>query len=337
MAARSRTLRFKLLMVLTLAVVVVWSVLWFVAATVVDRHAERAELMAADAGVVLRCANRRVTGYPFRIEVRCDDGSALKSGDMTARFGDIILAAMVYQPSRLLAEASGPVSFDVENAPEVRADWALAHASARLDIAERFVERFDLEIVGPTAEVGTMAPISAKEIDINARRNPDAPDDLELALRIDDGELPFADDVLTLTLRADLAGGAALLSDDAEATALALLRSGAPIAIEELTVEAGDLLARLTGELRLGGDGLLDGKIELALAGHDAAVPHLAAVAPGAEDTLNGVIVSMLAYAPKTTINGREAKLVTLKIEKGRVHAGLVPLFAVPRLTVAQR
>ena len=68
----------------------------------------------AKAGRVYDCGKRSVAGFPFRLEVRCDDASvALVSqtagaqAPFTAQLGEILVVAQIYDPKLLIARVQG--------------------------------------------------------------------------------------------------------------------------------------------------------------------------------------------------------------------------------------
>ncbi|MEO1103017.1 MAG: DUF2125 domain-containing protein, partial [Pseudomonadota bacterium] len=183
MAKGSRTLRYKVMMAGVLCLVIAWSVLWFVAATIVDRHAEKAEHMALTAGAMADCVNRHVGGFPFRIEVRCGPGSRVGTVDAKVQLDGMTAAALIYQPSRVIVEVQGPAVVSTNGLANIVADWDLAHASARLDISDAAMSRLDVEVVDGTVTLGDGAPLSFEELDVNIRRNPTNEADLDLSLR----------------------------------------------------------------------------------------------------------------------------------------------------------
>src|SRR5881227_4089209 len=61
--------------VLLLIAAIAWSAFWFYAASQVDVQADAWREREAKSGRVYDCARRSVAGYPFRLEIRCDDAS----------------------------------------------------------------------------------------------------------------------------------------------------------------------------------------------------------------------------------------------------------------------
>lgn len=340
MATRSRTLRFKLLLVGALLIVVGWSVLWFVVATIVDRQVDRATLAASQAGTVLECTDRRVTGFPFRIEVRCGAGSQLMRGMSAGTVGGLTVTALVYDPDRIIAEVRGPVRFEAADSPSILADWKLAHASARLDLSKQTVERLDAEVTDVEFAVGEI-PFALAEADVNVRRDPADADALDFALRLRELTPPAAEVPTDLSVRGTLGDGAVLLAGNVDALLAALAGGDVPLTIETATLESGPLKIQAAGRLTVGSDGRLDGRLDLAVAGHEAGLPYVTAMTPAANGAFAAILTEMLNAAPETTIEGAPAKKVSFEIADGQVTIGRFPLkmtlFTIPPVTVAAR
>ncbi|MEM9223755.1 MAG: DUF2125 domain-containing protein [Pseudomonadota bacterium] len=330
MSRVSRTLRYKVLMAVVLCVVIGWSVLWFVAATIVDRQAEKMEHLAASQGATAECADRHVTGFPFRIEVRCQAGTHLGVPGSDVELEGLTVAALVYRPSRIILEAQSPLRFAAAGAPEVAADWDLAHLSTRLDFAKESVERLDVEIVDGSVSAGGALPVTFSEFDLNVRRSPVDPNAMDLAVRAQNLAPQPDVDTASLALRGTLQDGAGLLAGNPQALLGALLTKGAVFDIEAATFESGDMQLAAAGKLNLGADGLLNGTIDMAVAGHDQGVPYMAVLAPQAEQTVSTLLSNILAFAPAATIGDRAAKKISLQIRDGQVRAGILPLFTIP-------
>ena len=93
---------------LLLLVAIAWSVAWFV---IRDRAAEGLDACSrreARAGRQWTCKDRRIGGYPFRIEVSCAELASCRDG-VTASLGRVKSVAQVYQPRFVITEIDGPV------------------------------------------------------------------------------------------------------------------------------------------------------------------------------------------------------------------------------------
>src|SRR5260370_13905381 len=116
LAPRRRPLwRLFIAPVLLLIAAVVWSAFWFYAASQVDVQADAWRDREAKSGRVYDCARRSVAGYPFRLEIRCDDASVSlisqtpgAQAPITATLGEILRLAQVYDPQLVIAEFDEP-------------------------------------------------------------------------------------------------------------------------------------------------------------------------------------------------------------------------------------
>ena len=76
LAPRRRPLwRLFIAPVLLVIAAIIWSAFWFYAASQVDVQADAWRAREAKSGRVFDCAKRSVAGYPFRLEIHCDDAS----------------------------------------------------------------------------------------------------------------------------------------------------------------------------------------------------------------------------------------------------------------------
>jgi hypothetical protein len=85
----------------------------------------------------MSCGNRSVAGFPFRFEVRCDDASvslvsqtAGTPAPFTARLGEIMVIAQIYQPKLLIAEFKAPATLaDRGQPPSMKVNWTSGRSS----------------------------------------------------------------------------------------------------------------------------------------------------------------------------------------------------------------
>src|SRR5665213_277072 len=138
LAPRRRPLwRLFFMPVLVLIAAVAWSGFWFYAASEVDAKADAWRAQEAKSGRVYDCARRTVAGFPFRLEVRCSGASvslvsqsAGAPPPVTAKLGEILVVAQVYDPKLLIAEFTSPATIsDAQGQPAVSVNWKTARAS----------------------------------------------------------------------------------------------------------------------------------------------------------------------------------------------------------------
>src|SRR5436305_13220045 len=123
--------------VLLLVAAAAWSAFWFYAASQVDDNVDAWRAREAKSGRIYDCVNRSVAGFPFRVEVRCSGASvALVSqsagaaqSPITARLGDILVVAQVYDPKLLIAEFAAPATISGTSQFSLLANWSKARSS----------------------------------------------------------------------------------------------------------------------------------------------------------------------------------------------------------------
>src|SRR4051794_23326340 len=135
---RQRLWRLFIMPVLLLVAALGWSGFWFYAASQVGEKADAWRAREAQSGRVYDCAKRSVAGFPFRFEVRCSGASvALVSqtagasqAAVTARLGEILVLAQVYDPKLLIAEFAAPATISgSDQLPSMVVDWSKARSS----------------------------------------------------------------------------------------------------------------------------------------------------------------------------------------------------------------
>ena len=132
-APRRRPLwRLFIMPALLVVAAVAWSGFWFYAASEVGVRADAWRAQEAKAGRVYDCGKRSVAGFPFRLEVRCDDASvslvsqtAGAQAPFTARLGEILVVAQIYDPKLLIAEFKAPATIaDRGQPPSMKVNWS---------------------------------------------------------------------------------------------------------------------------------------------------------------------------------------------------------------------
>src|SRR5712664_4658937 len=141
LAPRRRPLwRLFIMPVLLLVAAAAWSAFWFFAASQVNVRADAWRAQEAKSGRVYDCAKRSVAGFPFRLEVRCDGvsvslssqtaGQAATQSPVTAKLGEILVVAQVYDPRLLIAEFTAPATiYDRGQQPSMTVNWRTARSS----------------------------------------------------------------------------------------------------------------------------------------------------------------------------------------------------------------
>lgn len=332
-ARRGGGRRFKVLLGVVVFVMVAWTAVWFLAASVFEREIERGLAAAADRGTVLACDGRRVAGFPFRIELRCHDGVRLVAPDAAGELAGLTAVALVYDPTNVIVEARSPARLDRPVALE--AEWALAQASAGLALDPPGLEELRAEIDEIALSGAIPFPVTADLAGLYLRPTPGAPADLDVATRLE-GLIPVPEAASAdVVARLAVADGASLLGGDPSALARRLAAEGIVVDVEEVRATSGETVLSVGGTLTLRPDGLLDGDLAVAIAAPDGTLPYLGLLSPELERAVSGILRNVLPFAPETRIGETPARSVSIAIRSGRVSAGLVPLGRIPPVAVA--
>src|ERR1700754_3141719 len=140
-APRRRPLwRLFIMPVLLVIAAAAWSAFWFYSASKVDETADAWRAREARSGRIYDCARRSVAGYPFRLEVRCDGasvslvsqtaGQAATQTPVTAKLGEILVVAQIYDPKLLIAEFTAPATISgYGQQASMLVNWSKARSS----------------------------------------------------------------------------------------------------------------------------------------------------------------------------------------------------------------
>lgn len=178
-AAPQRHSRFWLFapFVLIGLVIVGWTAAWFLIRDRAESEIDAALAREVNAGRRWTCAERRIGGFPFRIEVSCRNLSLARADGMTLDLGAARAVAQVYQPRHVIAEVAGPLR--LQDGPiAVTGEWRRLAASLR-GVGRRTAS-LDMEAIEPRLQVAGVEPgsvaVEAASFEAHARRSPGRPD-----------------------------------------------------------------------------------------------------------------------------------------------------------------
>jgi hypothetical protein len=281
--------------VLLLVAAAAWSAFWFYAASQVDQTVDAWRAREAGSGRVYDCANRSVAGFPFRLEVRCSGvsvalmsqtaGQAATQTPITARLGEILVVAQVYDPKRLIAEFTAPAFLsDGGKLPSMVVNWSKARSSviglpgipqrASIVFDNAALDRIAASVQTPLARAG--------HVELHGRlaegATPDHPV-IETALQMAGASIqdvhpllaePFDVDVRTL-----LSGLKDFSPKPWPERFREIQAAGGHVEIVQSRVQQGDLIAVATGSLGLSPGGRLDGELQMTVAGIEKVIAAL--------------------------------------------------------------
>jgi hypothetical protein len=296
LAPRRRPLwRLFIMPVLLLIAAAAWSAFWFYAASEVDVKADAWRAQEAKSGRVYDCARRSVAGFPFRLEVRCDGASvslqsqtaeqAATQAPITAKLGEILVVAQIYDPKLLIAEFTAPATIsDRGQQPSMSVNWSKARSSVvgLPAVPQRASIVFDdLEVNRINGSM--QAPLArAKHIELHGRLAEGSAADhpvIETVLKIEGGSLQEVHPLLAQPFDADVRTMLSGLKEFSPKPWPERFReiqaAGGHVEIVQSRIAQGDLVAVAAGTLGLSAGGRLDGELQMTVAGIEKVIPAL--------------------------------------------------------------
>jgi hypothetical protein len=296
LAPRRRPLwRLFILPILLVIAALGWSAFWFYSATQVDSASDAWRAREAKSGRVYDCAKRSVAGFPFRLEVRCDGvsvslssqtaGQTATQAPVTAKLGEILVVAQVYDPKLLIAEFTAPATiYDRGQQPSMTVNWRTARSSvvglpgvpqrASIVFDDPSIDRVNGAVQAPLAR--------AKHIELHGRLAEGSALDrpvIETVLKIERGSVQEVHPLLAEPFDADARTMLSGLKDFSPKPWPQRFReiqaAGGHVEIVQSRIQQGDLVAVAAGTLGLSAQGRLDGELQMTVAGIEKVIPAL--------------------------------------------------------------
>ena len=296
LAPRRRPLwRLFFMPALLLVAAAVWSGFWFFAASQVEVKADAWRAQEAASGRVYDCARRSVAGFPFRLEVRCNGASvALRSqtaeqaatqAPITARLGEILVVAQIWDPQRLIAEFTAPATIsDRGGPPAMMVNWSKARSSVvgLPAVPQRGSIVFDDPSIDRVNGPAQTPLARARLVELHGRLAEASTQDrpvIETVLKIEQGSVQELHPLLAAPFDADVRTLLSGLKDFAPKPWPERFReiqaAGGRVEIVQSRIAQGELIAVATGSLGLSAGGRLDGELQMTVAGIEKVIPAL--------------------------------------------------------------
>jgi len=290
-APRRRPLwRLFIMPALLLVAAVVWSAFWFYAASQVGIRADAWAAQEAKAGRVYACGQRSVAGYPFRLEVSCDDASvtlvsqtAGAQAPFTARLEEIMVIAQIYQPGLLIADFKAPATLaERGQPPSMKVNWTTGRSSVSglPDVPQRAsivfdnpsIDRVNGPVPTPLARAGHVE-LHGRLVEGSAKDHPD----IETALQITGGSVqdPLLATPFDVGVDAKLSGLKDFSPKPWPERFREIQAAGGHVEIVRSRIQQGDLIAVGAGTLGLNAQGRIDGELQMTVAGIEKVIPAL--------------------------------------------------------------
>jgi hypothetical protein len=293
LAPRRRPLwRLFIMPVLVLIAAVAWSAFWFYAASQVEVSADAWRAQEAKSGRVYDCAKRSVAGFPFRLEVRCEGATvslvsqtAGAQAPVTAKLGEILIVAQVYDPKLLIAEFAAPATLSERGGPaSLAVNWSKARSSVvgLPGVPQRASIVFDDPEIG-RLNGSVQTPLArARHIELHGRLAEGSPSDhpvIEAVLKLEGGSVQDLHPLLAQPFDADVRAMLTGLQDFSPKPwpqrFRELQQAGGHVEIVQSRITQGDVVAVAAGTLGLGPQGRLDGELQMTVAGIEKIIPAL--------------------------------------------------------------
>ncbi|WP_173933363.1 DUF2125 domain-containing protein [Chelativorans sp. Marseille-P2723] len=296
--------------------VLAYTGLWHYAANMLERRAALSVAAINGDGVRAHCEEPEARGFPFRIGIFCRSVfyENVRSG-ISFRAGTLRSAANVYRPRRVLGELDGPATIQLPFVLPLTVSWDSLRGSTRL--ASRLPESIALEgrnVELAPLEGGSLIAVLASAM-LHSRQKEN---DLETAfsfqgLMLSEGVIP---DVPPLEGRvlAVVNGGISLFRGES------LDVKGHSALVKEMVVGlvGEDAALALSGPISISFDGLIDADLTIRMQDAGKLAVILAKLFPSV-----GSEVAKMATA-------FDDVPIQLKIVRGRVFAGFMPLGRIP-------
>jgi hypothetical protein len=292
-APRRRPLwRLFIMPALLVVAAIVWSGFWFYGASQVGVRADEWRAREAKSGRIFDCGKRSVAGYPFRLEVRCEDPSvtlvsqtANPSTLFTAQLGEIMVIASIYQPKLLIAEFKAPATIaDRGQPPSMKVNWSVGRSSiAGLPtdperVAVVFdnpsIERINGPVQTPLAKANHVE-LHGRIVEGSVKADPV----IEAALQISGGTIQEVHPLLATPFESDIQTRLSGLKNFAPKPWPERFReiqaAGGKVEIERSRIQQGETIAVAAGTLGLNAQGRIEGELQMTVTGLERIIPAL--------------------------------------------------------------
>ncbi|HET7885455.1 MAG TPA: DUF2125 domain-containing protein [Bradyrhizobium sp.] len=290
---RSRWPLFALPIVLLIAAAA-WSAFWFYAASQAEVKADAWRAQEAKSGRSYDCAKQSISGYPFRLEVRCDGARVALTSQtagaspvpVTINLGEILAVAQVYDPKLLIAEFKSPATIsETPGAPPMQVSWSAARSSVvgLPAIPQRASIVFDDVAIDRINSNSVQVPVArAKHVELHGRlaegstlKDPV----IESVLQIQSGSAQDVHPVLARPFGADVHAkltGLKDLTPKPWPQRFRELQAGdGQVEIVQSRVAQDDLIAVAAGTLKLNAQGQINGELQMTVTGLEKIIPAL--------------------------------------------------------------
>ena len=357
------------MLVLVAALIGGWSWFWSYASGKIQAAVEGWRAREATAGRIYTCGSENLGGYPFRFELNCDRASALFQSNrppVEVKAQGILVVAQVYQPNLLISEIHGPLTVAAPGQPpKFVVNWKQFMSSVRGTprVPERVSLVWDRPVIDHVVDGRSQMLFRADHAEIHGRLAQGSIADhpaVEVGLRLKGGLVPgfaaTAAQPVDATIDTVLRGLKDFSPKPWHERFRQMQADGGKIEVTQARVEQGETLAVGAGSVSINPNGHLQGQLSVTVAGlepflksigaqqmvrNSKAVDKLAGVldrlSPGLgsvarEQVGANISAGINMLGQQTTLEGKPAVTLPLRIDDGAMFLGPIPLGNAPAL-----
>lgn len=330
--------------VLLAVLAVAWSAFWFHVRGRVGEAVDAALAREAGQGRNWTCNDRQISGFPFRVELRCSSlslTSARWGEAVKVQTGPSVAIGQVYSPGLVIAHVNGPLQATLPEGRTLDLGWNLLEASLRHDTGRP--DQLSIVVNQPNAVMKAPGFADetwrANELQLHMRRNPTRPEAeqaVDLALSARGSVWPAVDALLgtsepgDVDLQATLSQSLAFRAGFNPDALNGWRNAGGVLDLTKLTSSKGAAKIEASGQLMLDEANRPAGRLQLAMAG----IQQIAGIPVGGLTSgLGSLLGGGRSQAQAPTTPGLTS-LPPVVLREGRVFLGplRLPLQPLPPL-----
>lgn len=330
--------KYLLLGGLVLAVILGWSVFWFVSYNKTQTLLDQLMAHRINGEPVLHCDNQKLGGYPFRLLLTCSNYQIINADSgWQVTGGPLRVIWQVYAPDLALLESELEVSakhHPTGQSFDIQSD--LLRASVRFTPAAQ-ISRASIEMDKPTITStdplfsGMIGILKAQMLALHARANPVSDTDLDLAINATELELaglPVISGDFSFTA---IDGLAAIQQNHKDPTRAWMQQSGR---IEQISssFEIGQKTLKLSGDITLDDLGQANGALALKILNPRPEDTKIGKKLTARNDGLNGPLTALQLMGKPVSEDNLVGSEVPISISNGKIKAGILPLGKIPAI-----
>lgn len=311
--------------ILAVLIIGAWSYGWSRARGLVVQNFDAFLAREARAGRMHECANLKVGGYPFHIEISCDATVVRfmeEKGQITARFAYIKSVALVYAPTHVITEFGAPLIVEQNGQTLLQANFKNAQAS--YSQGHHGFERFSLSVDDWQLEAPVQA--SAKYAEVHLRPSAAVAEDagrknFDFAAEAEKLVTPGAapDQPMDVSFAATLHNWPGW-GVSSEAVLSEWLQAEGKIDVQDLRIRRNAGLFFSKGEVHFNPQRRAEGRFDATFVNSPALLRGLLMQGQVDAGALFGPLLQMLGKP--VDVEGQRAAVVQLKVENGVFKLG---------------